>query len=352
MEPQEQNSAAIMAMQSRKFRIPGDVVNRATADLQDDHRSAIRWLHAHASENDLALPELAKLIRYDASTLYRVFYGKYEGRLDNVVQEISDFRRLHEERAKSKKLSFIETGLARKIWRICDAALEYQRVAFIFGDTQIGKTSALERYRDDHNHGSTILVRMPTGGAMTNFLEEMAIALRISPQSKEKELRRRILSAFDSRMLLIVDEAHQCVFGQGAAARPVRTIDFVRELFDKSGCGLVICATNVFRDEMETGRFAGLLKQTKRRRLAALQLPNIPLPSDLNTFAAAYGLEPAKDEAIKLQTEMLRDEGLGMWLTLLRMGAKIASKANKRMVWGHVIAAHAGLRKLEQMEAR
>jgi DNA transposition AAA+ family ATPase len=341
-----ENREAMEAMRERKFRVAGDVVNKATADLPDDQRSAIRRLHAHAAENDLTLSELGKLVRYDETTLHRVFHGKYEGNLPNVVTEITGFFQLYDERSKGRKLAFIETDLARKIWKLCGAALEYQRIGFIFGDTQIGKTEALKKYQADHNHGSTIYVSVPTGGSMSLFLAALARALRISPQQKEKELIRRIFEAFDDRMLLIVDEAHQCLYSKGEA-RGARTMEFVRELFDARKCGVVICGTNVFRDEMDSGRFAGVLKQMKRRRLVALQLPGSPTAGDLNTIAAAYGLPVAAGESLTLQTEAIREEGLGFWLTLLRMGAKVATQNKTRMGWQHVIRAHAGSKMLE-----
>lgn len=345
-EERMDNATALQKARDQRFGIAGDVVNKATADLPDDQRSAVRWFHAHVSERGLSLGEAAQLVRYDESVLTRVFHGKYEGSLSNVVDEIEGYRRLYEERSKGRKLGFTETALARKIWKVCEASLEYQRISFIFGDTQIGKTEALLKYRDDHNHGSTIYVSMPTGGALGNFLAALAKALRIPAEQTDKQLIRRILAAFDDRMLLIVDEAHQCFLGRYPKSG-ARTIEFIRELFDARKCGVVVCGTNVFREEMETGASAGLLKQTKRRRLVALQLPSAPTTDDLNTFASAYKLGAAKDEALVLQTEVIREEGLGFWLTLLRMAAKVANTKKQPMTWAHVIRAHAGLKELE-----
>lgn len=340
------NGAALQKARDARFGIAGDVVNKATADLPDNQRSAIRWFHAHVAERSLSLAEAAQLIRYEESVLGRVFHGKYDGSLSNVADEIEGYRKLYEERSKGRKLGFTETALARKIWKVCEAALEYQRISFIFGDTQIGKTEALLKYRDDHNHGSTIYVSMPTGGSLGNFLGALAKALRIPVEQTDKQLIRRILAAFDDRMLLIVDEAHQCFLGRYPKSG-ARTIEFIRELFDARKCGVVICGTNVFREEMETGSSAGLLKQAKRRRLMALQLPSTPTTEDLNAFAAAYKLGAASGEALVLQTEVIREEGLGFWLTLLRMAAKVATTKRQPMAWTHVIRAHAGLKELE-----
>ena len=52
----------------------------------------------------------------------------------------------------------------------------------------------------------------------------------------------RMFESFDDRMLLIVDEAHQCLYSKGEA-RGARTIEFIRELFDARKCGVIICGT-------------------------------------------------------------------------------------------------------------
>jgi len=335
----------------RNFRIPGDVVNRATADLPDDQRSAIRWLHHYAIEHDLSLADLGRKLRYDSTTLHRVFHGRYEGNLSNVCREITDFRRLEEERNNVRPLTFIATALSKRIWQVCDASLEFQRIAFIFGDTQIGKTAALKEYARRRNHGSIIYVEMPTGGYISHFTAVLAGALRIGTNDREREIRRRIISAFDDRMMLIVDEVHRTIRQSGRSAAGLQSIDFLRELFDAARCGMVLCATDVFRHAMDASdtAVAGVLKQTRRRRLCSLRLPDMPPRSDLNTFAGAYGLPPAKGSAAEIQRAVIRAEGLGMWLTLLRMARKLAAREKRKFGWSHVEQAYAGLQEMETM---
>ena len=338
---------AVAAMADARIKIPGDTVNHATQDLPDNQRSAIRRLHAHYMENDLTIDETAKLIGYTGAVISQLFRGKYDGALDNVVKEIESFFDLQDRRNQGRALAFIETHLTRRIWNVCSAALEFQKIAFIFGDTQVGKTEALKAYATAHNHGSTIYVSMPTGGALGPFLNKMAEVLRIPQNLNSSKLRERIIRSFDDRMLLIVDEAHRCVSETSQSRHPVQTIEFIREMFDETQCGVVICATNVFRDAMEAGAVSKILRQIKRRRLCALQLPNTPTQSDLTTFAAAYGLPASTGAARELEKRMIEDEALGMWLLLLRMASKIASQRKRAMTWNDVISAHAGLVDLE-----
>lgn len=340
----EEHANAISAMH-RKMVIPGDVVNRATQELPDDQRSAIRGMHAYAVENNLSNAEVGKLLKVTDAVISLVFRGKYGASVANIASEMKRFLALMEKRNQGRKLAFIKTKLWEKMETVCDTAREFQKIAFFFGDSQVGKSECLKYYRETHNHGSTIYVEVPTGGGLIHFLTKLAEALRIQTQMREMDLRRRIFSAFDDRMLLIVDEAHRAIPGRYVQRTALKTIEFVRELFNERQCGVVFCATNVFRDEMEQGEVSLIMKQTRRRRLCAMQLPDKPSREDLNIFAKAYGLPPSAGAARTLEAKVIEEEALGMWLTLLRMAAVLAAK--REMKWDHVHAAYQGLREME-----
>lgn len=342
------NSNAVVAMH-RKFNIPGDVVFRATAELPDNQRSAIRGLHAWAVENDISIAEQAKTLGVSEATISLVYRGKYEAKLDNICDTYAKFLDLQAKRRESRRLPFIQTALSDRIWKVCDTAREFQKIAFIFSDSQVGKSEALKEYQRLNNHGSTVYVEMPTGGGEGNFMAKLAKIFKIGETSRMADLRRRIMDMFDDRMLLIVDEAHKAIPapGNNVSRRSLNSIEFVREIFNERQCGVIFCATNVFRDAMEDGSVQRILKQTRRRRLCSIQLPPTPTRNDLNTFAAAYGLPPSSGKAREIEDQMVDREGLGMWLTVLRMAAKLSGERKQKMDWNHVVAADAGLKSLE-----
>lgn len=327
-------------------RMPGDVVNKNTAHLADEERSAIRWLHNHATLNNLSLGETGALIRYDGSTISKLYNGKYEGKLDAVVKAIESFRKVHEERANLKKLPFVMTKQAQRIFNLCHMARRLQRIGFIYGDSQIGKTITLKKYVEQNNHGSTIYVSMPTGGAKSLFLSALAKKLNITGQQQQRELIRRIIEAFDDRMLLVVDELHQAVRFE----RSIYTIEFIREIHDATGCGVVLSGTNVFQEAVKEGPWSKVLVQISRRSCAVLPLKPVTGLDDLGLFAKEYKLPPASGEAFTLQAEINKQQGLGMWLALLRLANEAALKRGKPMSWELVIKTHAGLLKLESGE--
>lgn len=356
VSPEQQHGEhanAINAMR-RRMTIPGDEVNRATQDLPDDQRSAIRGMHAYAIEENLSNDEVGALLQdenkksYSGVTISLVLRGKYPGNVANVTKAMTAFLTLINKRRDARALPFIQTHLyTKEIEPICTAAVDYQKIGFIFGDNQIGKSECLKYYQRTHNHGSTIYVEMPTGGALCYFLAKLAEAVRIQTQSREVDLRRRIFEAFDDRMLLIVDEADRAVPGPLTPKSALRTFDFISELFNERKCGVVICGNDELRKSLTEGGVVTIMKKSWRRRLCAKQLPAQPSRADLNSFASAWGLPPSADATRKLEEKVIQDEALGVWLTLLRMAAALAKKRGERMKWDHVHLAKAGRDQLE-----
>lgn len=344
------------AAAAKRFRIAGDVVNRATKDLDDRERSELRWLHMYGHEQNLSLEELASMIKkpsgqpYSAASVYQALTGRRSAAdvsLAPLCEAIAKLRRIVTEQATITRVPYVHTNLSKRVWQVCETARTFQTPCFIFGESQIGKTTSLEEYTRKHNHGGTIYVRMPTRGTLGEFLRWTALALRISPQQKsEWFLKQRIISAFDPRMVLIVDEAHQALlysWGRGGAA----TLEFVREIHDRSKCGVVISATLAFDEQMQAGVHSRLLRQLGLRRLTTYRMPHRPTRSNLDQFAEAYGLRPAAGEALELQTAIIRDDGLGRWTKILLGSSRVAAKAGKTMDWPHVLKAHAAIAALE-----
>jgi hypothetical protein len=218
LEPQRQRREPAdprSATAGRAFNVPGDDCNQATEHLPPEQRDMVRWLHAFAWNNNIHLNDLAAMIKrrdgkaYDGNTVYRIFKGIYEGKLDNFCECAASFRRVIEERGDITRAPFVMTRLARRIFKISESAKVYQTVEFIFGESQIGKTAALEEYARQNNHGMTVYWRLPSGGGLRRSVEELAVACRISAQQKTVEVLRRAIRFFTPEMLLIVDEAHQ-----------------------------------------------------------------------------------------------------------------------------------------------
>lgn len=345
------NSSEAILTERQLNRIPGPKVFEKTEHLPEDQKLAIRWLHAFYYDSGQSLAEIGTLIGYDGGNVSKIFAGKYEGDLAGVVTAIRRFRKLTEERASVNRAPYIETGLYREIEDVCQLALTYQKIAFIYGESQVGKTAALQHYARTHNHGETTYITMPVGGTISHFLAALAAKVRMTNSARGDILQLNIMKCFGPNNLLIVDEALRALQSRAYGGSSLKTMDFIRDLHDQTGCGVVLVGTNVFRDRMEDASLKQFLNQFKRRSIIKRQLPDVPSRADLNAFARHYGLEAATGDAYQLQSRTVREHGLGVWLTTLTCAARAASKKSRPMQWGDVLKAHAYFASMEQVQA-
>lgn len=348
--PAHPNSLHATLTERQLNRIPAYKVFEATKSLPEEQCLAIRWLHAHYYDSGRSLGEIGALVGYDGGTISKVFSAKYEGSLAEVVTAIARYRKITEERASVNRAPYIETALYRDIEDACQLALTYQKIAFIYGESQVGKTAALQHYARKHNHGETCYVTMPVGGGICHFLAALAAKVRMTNSARGDILQLNIMKCFGPNNLLIVDEALRALQSRYSGAAAVKTMDFIRDLHDQTGCGVVLVGTNVFRDRMEDASLKQFLNQFKRRSIIRRQLPDVPSRADLNAFSRHYGLEAATGEAYQLQSRTVRDHGLGVWLTTLTCAARAATKKSRAMTWGDVLKAHAYFASMEQVQ--
>lgn len=339
METSETAPAEKGLNEREKNRIPAYKVAERTEQLPDEQRKAIRRLHAYYYDSGKSLADVGDQIGYDGGNVSKIFSGTYTGNLDAVAHAINRFFKLSDERAAVKKAPYIETALYQEIEEVCQAALVYQKLAFIYGESQVGKTAGLLHYTAEHNHGETTYVEMPVGGSMTHFLAALADKLRLSKQQRDGVLQLNIMRCLGPTNLLIIDEVVRALQARTYGGTTLRTMDFIRAIHDNTGCGIVLCGTNVFRDQMADKALAKFLNQFNRRTIIRRQLPDVPSRADLNAFARHYQLEAATGDAYELQKLIVRTQGLGVWLTTLRAAANKASKEKRALTWEHVIRA-------------
>lgn len=359
---------------SRRFRIAGDVVAKACADMPDDWKAAVKWFTGYCRSRDLGKTELAQLLPkgssgkdfYSFDSIYQLLTGRRKDAGTNIEPIMTAIIGFKEQvtggPSKLGDSGFIHTRLYDVITDRCQRALKRNRIQFVFGESQVGKSECFKMYAASHNHGETIYLQTPHNGSLSAFLAELALVLGIPQQLYGSSLSRRIIDSFDDKMLLIVDDA-QDALSYRFSPRGVAVFTFLKELYNRKRPGIVLSLTNEGRDLFKSGPHAKGLRQLWLRRIAPLQLPSIPFADDLDKFAIAYGLEPAVDEQVtirttiidddgvsrrreytdsplRLQTEVIKTDGLGLWKELLEAAADDARERKAKISWGAVIKAY------------
>jgi DNA transposition AAA+ family ATPase len=308
-------------------------------DATPEQAQLLWWFFCHCRESGMTLKQAAQACSRDSTTVYRVWTNKYGAKIDGICNDLARYRKISEARATKTKLGFVETSTYKIIERVCNAALHSQTVAFIWGDPQIGKTTCLEEYARRNNHGQTKLFRMPASAGVQLMMKELARVCYVSPESCFEKLRERVINAIDDKTLLIVDEVHQ-VFTSYLLSSAIKSLEVLREIYDRTGCGLVLCSTNVGRDEFEGGKLSKMLEQLRRRGTIKIQLSSRPPKGDLDRISKAFGLPPADGEALEVVKSMIHTSGLGMYIKFLHNAAQLAQHEDRKLSWDHFVKAH------------
>jgi len=331
-----------------------NTVRQALTDLMTDGTidqagyDTILWYYNHCQSNNWSQKQAsAEIDKASWSTLYRVWTGKYGAGYDQIINDIRKVKILHEQRAKLASVDYIETSIYETVRDVCNNALIGQEISTITGIAQIGKSNAFRHYIKQHPDKRIIYLELPSCPSKSLFFGELGAACFVTHDSNTNQLRKYIKEAIDSKTLLILDEFHQIFLGSDMAS--IAIIEFVREIYNHSRCGVVLCGTDVLDDEMLRGKHPKVYAQTLKRGLIHAQLPDKTPAKDIKLAVAKYGFpQSLTPEARKLIDSINVDHGFGVILKNLNAGATLAKKQNSEPTWDHLIEAWTILQRLSR----
>lgn len=344
---EEVNIDAHPVINKKGINIGANTVTQCTAHLPEDQRNLVRWIHNFARERGLTWEEAEVQSKISKTTLYRIWSDKYldpQGHrvpLDAICERIARMKRIAELRADLPREFFIETSTYRRIAWLCSKAFKRQKIGFIYGESQVGKTRCLLEYARVNNHGQTAYAEMPPASGVQLMTKSIAKALHVSHNTSFDKLLEDVCDALDDSKLLIIDEIHR-VFTTYQKNSVMRCLDVLRYIHDNTHCGLVLCGTNVFRDNLKQGEFFQYLKQLQRRGLYELQLLDIPPVKDLDLVAKHFGLrlDRADAKALEIVNFIAKKDGLGKFIIRLTDAAELATNQGSQLSWSHFVDAH------------
>lgn len=344
-DPQE----GLAATPADGIKIPGDRLERCVQSLvrdeklTDEQGDVVRWFYQWAQGGGMSLSAAARAVDISPTSLYRLFTASYAASYDGLVAKLAKFRRIEEQRARRRECGFVETSTWRKVDAVCTQALTMQLPAFIYGPSQMGKSKCLEEFARRNNHGTTKFVRMPCAPSFSYFVKTIGRACFIGYSSENVDhIRNRVCNALTSRNLLIVDEFHQAMTTANEKVS-VKVMEFIREIYDRTGCGIVLCATDVGRAEVEQGRNAGTYDQLRRRGMIKLVLPDMPPAGDIRKIAAAFGLSAPEGRVLETIRSMLKASGLGKYVKYLQASSVLAANRGESLTWDTFAAVYDGM---------
>ncbi len=289
-------------------------------DITEQDKSLIQWFHKRTKDAGMSLTEAGALIRYNSATVSRLFNGTYEGNLSNVLKAIRNYKHLDDERALMTRDEFIETSIWNTVRINCLLALRRHQPVRLIGVSQIGKTAALLEYKR-RSEWRCIYVRIPVAPSFGMVVETFAKAVGVSARGNVNDLRERITTALDENTLLIIDELHELAISSSKTTA-LKAMEWIRELFDRANCGLVVCGTRTMEDDLIYGKSAGWLDQFNQRCIKVAELPaRLPDSDFAKTFRAYRFPEPDGDTLV-----LIRNMRMNRLTTSLKMAADVANE--------------------------
>jgi len=341
--PGEKHSAVI----ARGISMPPHQVREAIkqavsrGQLSEEDGEEIFWLYSYAQEYHLKESDLAaKMGAYDKNTLYQVFRGSYgvykDGRSSSwngIVKSIRAFKAVELEEMKKKNIGVIDTEVKETVFDCCDAALSDGWPVFIYGNSQIGKTTALVEYKRLHNHGRTWYIRLDSGWTRARFVRELAQMLGNGVKAtKCWALEDAIHRTFTRYNLLIVDEFH-LAFTTLRRDRVAELLEFIRGIHDRTGCGIVMCATKVGLEAIERSENRMTFEQFTKRGVVKAVLPDLPPTKDLNKIAKTFGLPLPTGETLKNVKSLVKSRGLGVYIKFMQKAYAFTRQKKLPLTW-------------------
>ena len=359
--PGEKHSAVIqrgISMAAHQIRA---AIAQAVArgQLSEEDGEEVFWLYSYAQEYHLKEADLAaKMGAYDKNTLYQVFRGSYGVQKDgkysswaNIIKAIRAFKAVELEEMKKKHIGIIETEVKKTVFQACTAALNDGMPAFIYGASQIGKTTALMEFQRLHNHGRTVYLRMGSGWTRARLVRELALRFGNGVKAtKCWALEDAIFGSLTRYNLLIIDEFHLALETCTEASCKA-IMEFIREVYDRTGCGLVMSATKVGLAGLESGKHVMLFDQLRRRGVVRVVLPDSPPTRDINTIARSFELTLPTGDVLAGIKRLIKERGLGVFIKYLQKAYALSKAKKEPLSWDGYAKTVNGYLKLSEMKS-
>jgi hypothetical protein len=313
--------------------LAGDIVAAGIRKNKEEYHDDLRWGYQYALSKQWSQTDMAREWGVSTTVVSRVFSGKYcnaEGLILQppaiMLSRIREQRKLQIELTQ-RRTDRVKTITVEKIWKFAHKISgrsatgktvtgQKRLMGFLYGESHLGKTEALQWYREEFNHGRTIYIDLQDCNGVQEIYREFARALGLSPNTAATKLKQRIIKAIDSDTLIICDELHHVTYAYRKSSSKLM-INALKSIKDRTRCAMLLCGTYVAQEEIDDGSESKLLVQLKRRAaFRELHLPRAIPVYDVRIIAESRGLpfpqapKPARNKkGVNLDTwERLRKE--------------------------------------------
>ncbi|MEI6169341.1 MAG: ATP-binding protein [bacterium] len=329
---------------------PADLTKRLEHCTPENQR-LLTWAFHHCAGLGMVLADFCLASDVNYSTMGKLLNGTYiEPRGDGApydlptgcARNIAAYKAAIVAKLPSS-IHIISTDTSRKVAFNCDLARESRSPVFLTGASHIGKTTALNKYRDTRPH-DTFLVTVTSGMGAKGLAVAVCEEIGVSSSGSLAMISRRLRKAVTRDMLIIFDDFH--VLTLASTPRTfLSAMEFIRALYDSDQCGMLFSTTDIDFERI-TKEFKTALHQLLRRGIHRPHLGSTPLQKDVRAILEAHGLKwPHKSILIdgqrpfELISRLAQQTGLKGITERLRYALKIAAREASPVTWSNYLNA-------------
>lgn len=181
-------------------------------------------------EHNISQAYVCRATGISNTVLSRWLSKTYEGDVQKVCNVIESFIQRESEKYSSKKLDFVMTSVARKVFEVARIAHIDCEIGICYGQAGLGKTQAVKEYA--FLNPDVILIEADLGYTTRVLFSEIHKKLDLDGCGMIHGLLEDIISKLkDSSRLIIVDEAEHL---------PYRALELIRRIHDKANIGILL----------------------------------------------------------------------------------------------------------------
>jgi len=181
---------------------------------------------------NLSLNGIARSMGVSEATISQWMNNKYTGNNSRIEKKVRAYLSRYHERSirPEKNLQFVDTRVSKKIFEIARVCHLENELGIVVGDSGIGKTRAANEYALQNE--DVIMIESDLTFTAKVLVSEIARKVGLSGIGGLHAIFEEVVEKLkDSNRLIIVDEAEH---------QPIRSIDILRRIGDRTGCGILL----------------------------------------------------------------------------------------------------------------
>ncbi len=257
-------------------------------DWTADQKETVERFSALMEKRDWSQPDAAKRLGVSPATLSQMLNHSYEGRVGVICETMQRVMRHAELRSHAPDdPPYATTSVTQQVVEVLGLAHAERRLACILGPTGVGKTMAVQRYRE-HEPDTIYLVAGPSCKPFS-ITKQLAAELDIDCAASTYDRRMAVAEALqDSDTLVVVDEIDY---------PNEKTLQCLRLIYDQADVGMVLIGTASFLEKIR--RRKSSTAQQFLGRVAYARRVHSCSDDDLARIAEPYDLD---DDALDALT--------------------------------------------------